>query len=134
MTTIESDRLYLNRKVSEVFDYLMNAGNYEKLMPSNVTSFETDGTTVHLTVQGLGRLSLAITESLPNEWVKIEPVSKTPFFFFIQWNVSASGANTSVICRVEADLNVMMKIMAQRLLKDLINTQVHNLKTQIEAS
>jgi len=56
------------------------------------------------------------------------PQNKVPFKFDIHWNIVAIDANTSEVeAIINADLNFMMKMMAEKLLADFLNIQVHKL-------
>lgn len=132
MTIIESDELIINKGDTEVFDYLINPENYRSLMPSSVQNFEVVDNKVNLELKGLGKLVLAISEKLPTRLVKITPASKPPFDFFIQWDLTKTESGTKVKAKIEADLNMMMKMMAQGFLKDFVNSQVFKLKSKLE--
>jgi carbon monoxide dehydrogenase subunit G len=132
MTIIESDELIINKGDTEVFDYLIKPENYRSLMPSSVQNFEVVDDKVSLELKGLGKLVLAISEKLPTRLIKITPASKPPFDFFIQWDLTKTESGTKVKAKIEADLNMMMKMMAQGFLKDFVNSQVFKLKSKLE--
>lgn len=132
MTIIESDELIINKGDTEVFDYLIKPENYRSLMPSSVQNFEIVDDKVSLELKGLGKLVLAISEKLPTRLIKITPASKPPFDFFIQWDLTKTESGTKVKAKIEADLNMMMKMMAQGFLKDFVNSQVFKLKSKLE--
>jgi carbon monoxide dehydrogenase subunit G len=132
MTIIESDELIIQKPDSEVFDFLTQPENYRALMPSSVQNFEVIDGLVNLDLKGLGKLVLATTEKIPPHVIKIKPASKAPFDFFIQWDLVATEAGTKVKAKIEADLNMMMKMMAQGFLKDFVNSQVFKLKNTLE--
>ena len=132
MTIIESDELLITKIDSVVFEFLSQPENYRSLMPSSVQKFEVVEGQVNLDLKGLGKLVLSITEKLPSSRIKIVPTSKAPFDFFIQWDLKANASGTLVKARIEADLNMMMKMMAQGFLKEFINSQVFKLKNTLE--
>ena len=132
MTIIESDELLITKIDSVVFEFLSQPENYRSLMPSSVQKFEVVEGQVNLDLKGLGKLVLSITEKLPSSRIKIVPTSKAPFDFFIQWDLKANSSGTLVKARIEADLNMMMKMMAQGFLKEFINSQVFKLKNTLE--
>jgi len=60
------------------------------------------------------------------------PQNKVPFKFDIQWNIVTQGEGAEVQAVVNADLNFMMKMMAEGLLKDFVNVQVHKLTEHLK--
>lgn len=133
MTIIESDALIILKPDVEVFDYLSQPENYRSLMPSSVQNFEVNEGQVHMDLKGLGKLVLAISEKHPSSFIKIIPTTKAPFDFFIQWDLIKTEHGTKVKAKIEADLNMMMKMMAQGFLKDFVNSQVFKLKNKLES-
>jgi carbon monoxide dehydrogenase subunit G len=132
MTIIESDELIILKPDVVVFEYLTQPENYRNLMPSSVQNFEVIDGQVNLDLKGLGKLVLSISEKSPSRFIKIIPTSKAPFDFFIQWDIMSVENGTKVKAKIEADLNMMMKMMAQGFLKDFINSQVFKLKNKLE--
>ena len=61
------------------------------------------------------------------------PQNKVPFKFDIQWNIVFVDENTSEVeAIINADLNFMMKMMAEKLLADFLNVQVHKLSEYLK--
>jgi carbon monoxide dehydrogenase subunit G len=72
-------------------------------------------------------VELAITERISPSKIVMLPQNKVPFKFDVQWNIVTQGEGAEVQAVVNADLNFMMKMMAEGLLKDFVNVQVHKL-------
>ncbi len=126
--TIKSTKSKIEKPVNEVFEYLELPSNYEVLMPSKVRSFTYTDDSATLDIEGIGSVVLAITELVKPTTIVMKPQNKVPFKFEIQWNISALGEeNTEVEALINADLNFMMKMMAEKLLKDFLDVQVHKL-------
>jgi hypothetical protein len=52
----------------------------------------------------------------------------------VHWELSDDGASTALLAYVDADLNMMMKMLAQGPLKEFINTQAHRLREVMESA
>lgn len=132
MVKIESNKSTINKTAQQVFDYLAVPQNYEILMPSKVRSFTATDDAATLDIEGIGKVELAITERVSPSKIVMLPQNKVPFKFDIQWDIAAQGDSTEVQAVINADLNFMMKMMAEGLLKDFVNVQVHKLTEHLK--
>jgi carbon monoxide dehydrogenase subunit G len=133
MTVVESDILLIEKPIELVSQFLSNPENYKMLMPSSVTDFQVNGSVASMKLKGLGDLSLQIEPLTQPGKVRIIPAGKAPFDFFLEWDLKPAGAATQSGVRIEADLNMMMKMMAMGFLKDFVNSQVFKLKKHLES-
>ena len=133
MVEIKSNKSTISKGAVEVFNYLSIPANYQVLMPSKVRSFEATDDTAKLDIEGIGSVELAITERNSPTTIIMVPQNKVPFKFDIHWNIVAIDANTSEVeAIINADLNFMMKMMAEKLLADFLNGQVHKLSEYLK--
>ncbi|HAY89946.1 MAG TPA: hypothetical protein DCY51_10945 [Bacteroidetes bacterium] len=103
-------------------------------MPSKVRSFSSTETEATLDIEGIGTVQLAITEKVSPSKIVMLPQNKVPFKFDIQWDINTINDSVSTVQAViNADLNFMMKMMAEKLLKDFLDVQVHKLTKQLNA-
>jgi carbon monoxide dehydrogenase subunit G len=132
MVKIESNISKIKKSSEEVFKFLSLPANYESLMPSKVRSFSSTETDATLDIEGIGTVRLAITESVSPSKIIMLPQNKVPFKFDIQWNIKTlSDSESEVQAVINADLNFMMKKMAEKLLKDFLDVQVHKLTKEL---
>lgn len=127
MVKIESKKSVIHLKAQELFDYLAVPQNYEVLMPNKVRSFEATENAATLDIEGIGKVELAITERVAPFKIVMTPQNKVPFKFFIQWDIVAQGDFAETQAVIHADLNFMMKMMAESLLQNFVNVQVEKL-------
>ena len=60
------------------------------------------------------------------------PQNRVPFKFDIHWNIQSINDDQSQIqAIINADLNMMMRMMGEKPLNDFINTQIHKLSEQL---
>ena len=134
MVKIESNSSSIHKSSLEVFEFLSLPLNYESLMPSKVRSFSSTETEATLDIEGIGTVQLAITEKVSPSKIVMLPQNKVPFKFDIQWDIITINDSASTVQAViNADLNFMMKMMAEKLLKDFLDVQVHKLTKQLNA-
>jgi hypothetical protein len=128
MVKIESEKKLINKSIVEVYAYLSIPANYEVLMPSKVRSFEATETSATLDIEGIGQVELAITEQVEPTKIVMVPQNKVPFKFDLNWSLSETSAGTTEVqAIINAELNFMMKMMAEKPLKDFLNVQAHKL-------
>ena len=132
MLTIKSKTISTNKSTKDVFNYLSELSNFEYLMPVNVKSFQVKNNQVILDIQGIGKLELAVVESESPHKIIMAPQNRVPFKFDIHWNIQSIKDNQSQIqAIINADLNMMMRMMAEKPLNDFINSQIHKLSDQL---
>ena len=128
MDVIKSNSVTINQSASDLFNFLMDLKNFKKLMPDNVKSFEVLDDNAVIYISGLGELKLAIIHTSKPSLISMAPQNKVPFKFDIQWNIKELSSHQSeVMATINAELNMMMKLMAEKPLQDFINIQIHKL-------
>ena len=132
MLTLKSKTISTNKSTTDVFNYLSELSNFKDLMPANVQSFQVENNHVILDIQGIGKLELAVVESESPHKIIMMPQNRVPFKFDIHWNIQSINDNQSKIqAIINDDLNMMMRMMAEKPLNDFINTQIHKLSEQL---
>lgn len=129
MNAFKSNTEVVNKPAEEVFEYLSEASNYKALMPPNVRSFNAHDNGAKLNIEGLGDVDLAFTEKTAPSYIKLVPQNKVPFEFDLEWNITSLNDNsTQIEAVINAKLNFMMRMMAEKLLKNFLDVQVSKLK------
>ena len=128
MQEYRSDRVKLSAGQQEVFDFLALPSNYEQLMPPSVREFTSGSDHAEINIQGIGKLLLGFEEMDRPHRILIRPRNKAPFPFHIEWRIDGDDHGCWVEAHIEAELNFMMRMMADQLLKGFLNTQVERLR------
>lgn len=132
MTTIESKSI-INQPIEVVYEFLADCNNHEKLMPENVYNWSSTRDEARFTIQNMAKLALKVQERKENEEVLIVPSEKAPFDLTLLWKLKPVDTSTSeVIFLINADLNMMMKMVASGPLKKLTDFQTAKLKEELE--
>ncbi len=129
MTSIESQEVQLDKSLTEVYTFLANANNHEKLMPESVYNWTSTEDECKFTIQNMAKLELKISERDPAGKVVIIPSAKAPFDIKIEWIITGGDTNSSAKMIIHADLNPFIKMMAVGPLTKLVNHQVDTLKS-----
>jgi hypothetical protein len=127
MTIIESPLVNVPKDAGAVFAFLSVMKNHERIMPEQVTDFSGDKDTCTFTIKNTGTLSLRIDERNP-ELITLVPAGKVPFEFKMFWTIKPESASTCFVqARIEAELNFMLKMLAEKPLTNFITMQAENL-------
>lgn len=126
---IESDKAEVNKPITEVFTFLSNFSNFQKLMPPQVVDWTSTEDECHFKIQGMASIGMKIIEKTPNSLIKIVSNEKVPFAFTLNVHLTEISANqTSGQLIFEADLNPMMKMMVEKPLSKFFNLLAGKMK------
>ena len=126
---IESEKPEINKPASEVFTFLSNFNNFQKLMPEQVTNWQSTEEECSFTISGMASIGLKFVEKTPNTLLKIASQGKSPFTFTLNVHITETAPDkctSQLIC--EADLNPMMAMMAEKPLKKFFNFLAEKIK------
>jgi len=133
MTEIKSDKVEIKSSQEKVYSFLSDFNNFGKLMPEQVINWQATQETCSFTIKGMTDLALRMDQR--NEFSFISYISDgdKPFTFSLNSHIqktNESEADVQII--LNADLNPMLKMMAQRPLQNFVNLLVQKLKEILE--
>ena len=64
MTRIESDKVTVNKTSEEIYTFLSNFNNFQKLMPEQVTNWQSTEEDCSFTIAGMASLGMKIVEKI----------------------------------------------------------------------
>lgn len=127
--TIIQNSVQIEKSSEELFRFLSDCRNHEKLMPENVYNWSATEDEARFTIQNMAKLALKIDKREPNSLIHFVPAEKAPFDVTLRWEIESQGENSSSARLViEADLNMMLKMIASGPLQKLVDHQVNSLK------
>ena len=129
MTTLESKIVPLQKTAQEAFAFTSNFKNFGKLMPEQVINYESTENTCSFTIQGMASLSMQHEKLTPNSEIVIIPNGKVPFGFKLFVLFTETGTESSVQIKMDADLNPLFKMMAEKPLTNFLNLLAEKLPT-----
>ncbi|MBK5284385.1 MAG: SRPBCC family protein [Bacteroidia bacterium] len=127
MTTIESNETTVNKNADEVYTFLSDFRNFEKLMPEQVTNWKATEDECSFTIKGMASLGMKIKQKTPNSLIEIERSGKAPFDFTMKCVIVPYDSQSGVRLVLEADLNPMLKMLAEKPLTNFLNLLVTRL-------
>ncbi|WP_286848101.1 MULTISPECIES: SRPBCC family protein [Sphingobacterium] len=131
MTTIQNTT-EINKNVSEVYAFLADLNNHEQLMPENIYNWSSTTDEARFTIQNMAKLALKVEERGENQFIKLVPSEKAPFEVALRWELQVvADTVTKATFIIDADLNMMMKMIASGPLQKLVDFQVNKLKEKL---
>jgi hypothetical protein len=122
MAIFKSEEVTVNTTSKSLFDFLSNLNNLEELMPlDKISDWESSEDQCSFKIPNLGKIGFkhdSFTE--PNQ-IKLVSISDKPFSFEMNFNIADNDtlANAQII--VDADVNMMLKMMVEKPLTAFFN-------------
>jgi len=126
MATFES-KITINSSLSEVYQFLSDFNNHQQLMPDNIQNWSSSFNEASFGIQNMAQLSLKIDKRVEDKIIKIITVGNPPFSVDLTWELAANDYTTDVTFTINAELNVMMKLVASAPLQKLTEHETQRL-------
>lgn len=125
-----SSRTVVNkRKAEDLFAFLGDMNNVAPLLPAQVRVDDVDSDNISFTVTGMGSLAMRVTQRVSSSLIRLTPVGKTPFPFVLDVVISQAEGRSKCCFQIDAELNFMMKMLAERPLKNLVEMMADKAET-----
>lgn len=128
MTKIESDKVSVNNSAESTFAFLGDFNNFQKLMPDQISNWESTAEECSFTIKGMANIGMRIAERIPSKEIKIQSTAKSPFRFQLNCLLESTEKGCIVYFVFESDLNPMIQMMVEKPLRNLFNSIVNKLK------
>lgn len=128
MTRISSDKVTVQKSSADLYNFLSDFNNFQLLMPEQVTNWKSTSDECSFTIAGMASLGMKIIEKTPNSLIKAGKHGSAPFDFTLSCTIADNDAASEVQLIFDADLNPMLKMMAERPLTNFLNLLVNKLK------
>ncbi|AEE19939.1 hypothetical protein JM84_2797 [Dokdonia sp. Hel_I_63] len=124
---LESPVKTLNKSQEEVYNFLMNIENFEKLMPENTKFEKISDTRFLFGLKGMPEIVLDLKEGIPHSKVVLGAASdKIPFQLTADIKELAAD-KTEVQLHFEGEFNAMMAMMVKGPITKFIGTLSDNM-------
>jgi carbon monoxide dehydrogenase subunit G len=130
---INSDVKTVQASDSNVFSFLTDFNNFQKLMPEQIINWQSDTDSCSFTIKGMAEIRMKISEKLPYSKIVIASEANLPLSFSLKWNISPNGNSMSDVQLVfEGNVNPMVSMMVKSPLQNFVNVLVEKLKEYFE--
>jgi len=128
MTTFTSNTS-INRPLTEVYSFLADFNNHQQLMPDSIQEWTSTADEANFSIPNMAKLSLKIESRIPDQEITIIPAAKPPFNLELKWSLLFDNDHTDVVFTINADLSMMLKMLASGPLQKLADHETQSLKT-----
>lgn len=127
--TVFKNNATISKPIEEVYSFLADLNNHEQLMPENIYNWTSTVDEARFTIQNMAKLALKVAERVENQTIVCIPAEDAPFALTLRWTLEQQADGlTNASFALEAELNMMMKMMASGPLQKLVDHQVNRLK------
>jgi hypothetical protein len=128
-TKIDSEIVDIDNSAENVFDYLSNFNNFEKLMPAQVTNWTSDEDQCSFTINGMATIGMKIIEKKKPELITISSNGKVPFEFKLYVHITPVDAGKCKgQLKFDSEMNMMIKMMVEKPLGNFFNMLAQKMK------
>ena len=122
MATFKSEEVTVNTSSKSLFDFLSNLNNLEQLMPlDKISEWQSTESKCSFKIPNLGTIGFKHDTFTEPTQLKLASISDKPFAFSMEFNIAESGESSQAQILVDADLNPMLKMMAEKPLTAFFN-------------
>lgn len=126
---IESEKSQIEKPASEVFSFLSNFNNFQKLMPEQVTNWKSTEDECSFTISGMASIGMKIIEKTPNSLIRVTSNGKVPFDFTLNILLTENTpSQTTSQLIFQSDINPMMAMMVENPLTKFFNLLASKMK------
>lgn len=127
---IEAPKNTIEKSAKEVFDFLTDLQNFEKLMPENIDKFQVINEDRFLfALKGMPEIVLQRKEQHPNDKIVLGAASEKLPFTLTADILSVSENECEVTLSFKGEFNAMMSMMIKSPITNFMGTLSENLGT-----
>lgn len=127
--TIIQNSTTIHKPVGEVYAFLADLNNHEQLMPDNIYNWSSTKDEASFTIKNMAKIALKLSQRVENKELICVPSEEAPFDMRLLWKLEeVSESATQATFVIEAELNMMMKMLASGPLQKLADHQVEKLQ------
>ncbi|MBM1108015.1 SRPBCC family protein [Aurantibacter crassamenti] len=125
---LESPKKTVSKSKQEVFEFLCDIKNFEKLMPSNISKFEVlNEDTFIFALKGMPEITLKVKEKVPFEKIVLGSAEGKLNFTLTSDIEERSDNATDVTLHFKGEFNAMMAMMIKNPITNFIGTLSQNM-------
>lgn len=127
MTNFKSPEIDVNLSPEALYNKLSDLNNLKSILPPQISGFESTKDSCSFKIGGMPKITLGISEKIPYSKISlIAKNSQVPFNLVCL--ISDNGENCKALLEINAELNMMMKMMLEKPLTSFLNSAAEGLK------
>ncbi|MFH0892919.1 MAG: hypothetical protein V2A54_00660 [Bacteroidota bacterium] len=132
MTNINSEINNVDCSPEQVFEFLCDFNNFEKLLPDQISNWKASKETCSFTIKNMGDLELKIARRVEFSMVTYEATGRAPFPFSLNFKIDQRAQFSTTQVLFVADLPTFIELMAKSPLTHFVGTLNSKLKETLE--
>jgi len=127
MATFKSPQVTVNRTSEELFNKIGDLNNLQEIIPPSIKNFQSTQTTCSFKMEDMPQINLEITERIPFSKISLSAKdSQIPFS--LDCIISAKEDRCEAYLEINAELNMMMKMMVEKPLNNFLDLLASKMK------
>ena len=127
MTNLKSPEVEVNISAKVLYNKLSNVNNLRNILPPQVSEFKSTEDSCCFKIGSMPTIHLKIEKKIPNSKIALRAKdSQVPFT--LECNISQNGNTAKATLEINAELNMMMKMMLEKPLTNFLNLASEGLK------
>jgi carbon monoxide dehydrogenase subunit G len=126
--SISGNKIIVKKSQKELYDFLSDLKNFEKLMPESIQKFEVEGNSFLFGLKGMPEIRLVLKEKTPFSNITLGAASSKLDFQLVA-DITSIDANS---CEAQLDFNgefnAMMAMMVKKPLTTFMETLTENME------
>ena len=128
MTTFNGPEVIIEKYTNqELFEKLSNLNNLKNILPEKIKNFRSEENTCSFQMEGISELKLSISKKIPYFQISLIALD-SPIKFILECHISEKNGKSHAQLEVNAELNMITKMMVEKPIKDFINVLSEKLK------
>lgn len=125
----KSEYVDTNKSEKDFYNLASDMNNIPMMLPEQAINVRASYDNLSFTVQGMGSITLGVSQRVPFSLVQLVPIGKVPFPFCLSIHIASTGDKCQVMFEIDAELNPLMAMMAKRPLQNLVNMMAEKAAT-----
>ena len=120
MSNFKSPEAKVNLSAEMLYSKLSNLNNLKDILPSEITDFQSTEDSCSFKMGGMPKITLVIAEKTPFSKIVLQ-AENSQIPFSLECNISQNGEYCKTVFEVNAELNMMMRMMLEKPLTNFLN-------------
>ncbi len=117
-----------NLNAEQLYNKLSDLNNLKEIIPPEIENFESDTNHCSFKMNGMPKLKLFLSEKNPFSKIRLS-ATDSPVAFSLNCFITDYGEKCQARLEVDAELNMMMKMMVEKPITNFLNVLSYKLRT-----
>jgi hypothetical protein len=127
MINFKSPEVRVNLGAEALYNKISNLNNLRSILPPEISEFQSQEDSCSFKMGGMPTISLVIAKKIPFSIISlVAKESQVPFT--LDCIINEDGENCKAVLEINAELNMMMKMMLEKPLTNFLNVASEGMK------